>query len=129
GPASSGYANRPCSLRPVTRQARAAWWAIPLVAGLLLLFVGVLLGFHTPDAAEQALRRPTDQYACGSPFTPGDQRDVPQCKASLDGRRWKAETALMLGGVLVVLGGAIAFVQRRDRLQDRVHDRELRPVS
>jgi hypothetical protein len=111
----------------VTRQARAAWWAIPLVAGLLLLFVGVLIGFHTPDAAEQ-VPGGTVQYACGSPFTPGRQRAVPACKTSLDGRRWKAETALVLGGLLVVLGAAIAFVQR-DRARDRMLDHELRPAS
>jgi hypothetical protein len=116
----------------VTRQAHAAWWVIPVVVGLLLLFVGVLIGFNTPEATElppgaKAL------YACGSPFHPGAQRDVPVCKASLDGRRWKAETALAIGGVLLVIGGAIAFLQRRPRptngRRERAAEPELRAAS
>ena len=116
----------------MTRQANAAWWVIPVVVGLLLLFIGVLIGFNTPEATElppgaKAL------YACGSPFYPGDQRDVPLCKASLDGRRWKAEVALAIGAVLLVIGGAVAFLQRRARptngRSERAPEHELRPAS
>jgi len=103
-----------------------------VVVGLLLLFIGVLIGFNTPEATEL----PTGAkalYACGSPFHPGDQREVPICKASLDGRRWKAETALAIGGVLVLIGGAIAFLQRRDRptngRTERAGEPGLRPAS
>ena len=115
----------------MTRQAHAAWWAIPLVAGFLLLFIGVLIGFNTPDAVElppgaNAL------YACGSPFRRGTQQDATPCKASLDGRRSKAETALVIGGILVLIGGGIAFVQRRGRpddlLDERAREHEPRPA-
>jgi hypothetical protein len=115
----------------VTRQVRAAWWAIPLAAGLLLLFIGVLLGFQTPDAAELPPGAKA-QYACGSPFRPGEQQDVATCRTSLHSRKGKAETALVIGGILVVIGGAIALVQRRGRPNDQAHDQarehELRPA-
>jgi hypothetical protein len=82
-----------------------------VVAGVLLVFVGLLIGFNTPDAVEFPPGAKA-QYDCGSPFYPGNQRDAAACKSSLDDRRGKAETTLVIGGVLVVLGGAIALVQR-----------------
>ena len=112
----------------MTRQARAAWWAIPLVAGLLLLFVGALIGWQTPDAAELPPGAKA-QYACGSPFRPGEQQDVATCRTSLDSRKGKAETTLAIGGILVVIGGAIALLQRRDRHDERTREHELRPAT